>query len=141
MKLTPTIAAICFLSSTAAFAQGPASVLSSVPANSASITNYYKQNVYDPQDNKIGEIEDVLVDSDGKVTAFIIGASGFLGMGGHDVAVPFSAVKGTQKDGKWYLTMNASKDTLRAAPALKYDSTKTTWVPKKASTTGSGNNR
>jgi sporulation protein YlmC with PRC-barrel domain len=141
MKLTSTIAAICLLSSSAAFAQGPAPVLSFVPASSATVTNYYKQNVYDPQDNKIGDIKDVLVDSDGKVTAFIIGAGGFLGMGEHDVAVPFSAVKGTQKDGKWYLTMNASKDTLKAAPGLKYDSTKTTWIPENASTTGSGNNR
>jgi sporulation protein YlmC with PRC-barrel domain len=118
------------LSSTAAFAQDQVPVFSSVPSSSATVTNYYKRNVYDPQDNKIGDIKDVLVDRDGKVTAFIIGAGYFLGMGEHDVAVPFSAVKGTQKDGKWYLTMNASKDTLKAAPGLKYDGTKMTWVLK-----------
>ncbi len=37
------------------------------------ITHWYKQSVYDPQDNKMGEIMDVLVDRDGKVTALIIG--------------------------------------------------------------------
>jgi hypothetical protein len=30
--------------------------LTSIPANSATITHWYKQNVYDPSDNKIGEI-------------------------------------------------------------------------------------
>jgi sporulation protein YlmC with PRC-barrel domain len=141
MKLTSTLVAVSLLSGTAAFAQEPASILNSVPPNSGTVTNYYKQNVYDARDSKIGDIKDVLVDHDGKVTALIIAAGGFLGMGEHDVAVPFSAVKGTQKDGKWYLTMNASKDTLKAAPGLKYDSTRTTWVPENASTTGSGNNR
>jgi len=141
MKLTSTFVAVCLFSSTAAFAQEPASILNSVPPNSATVTNYYKQNVYDLRDSKIGDIKDVLMDRDGKVTAFIIAAGGFLGMGEHDVAVPFNAVKGTQKDGKWYLTMNASKDTLKAAPGLKYDRGSTTWIPENANTTGSGSNR
>jgi sporulation protein YlmC with PRC-barrel domain len=141
MKLTSTLVAVSLLSGTVAFAQEPASILNSVPPNSGTVTNYYKQNVYDARDSKIGDIKDVLVDRDGRVTAFIIAAGGFLGMGEHDVAVPFNAVKGTQKDGKWYLTMNASKDTLKAAPGFRYDSAKTTWVPENASTTGSGNNR
>ena len=140
MKLTSTLVAVSLLSGTAAFAQEPALILNSVPPNSGTVTNYYKQNVYDTRDSKIGDIKDVLLDRDGRVTAFIIAAGGFLGMGEHDVAVPFNAVKGTKKDGKWYLTMNASKDTLKAAPGLKYDSSKTTWIPENA-TTGSGNNR
>jgi sporulation protein YlmC with PRC-barrel domain len=140
MKLVSAFAVVCLVSGTAAFAQsGPASILSSVPPNSATVTNYYKQDVYDTGDHKIGDIKDVLVDRDGKVTALIIGAGGFLGMGEHDVAVPFDAVKGTQKDGKWYLTMNSSKETLKAAPGLKYDRTNTTWIPENASTTGSNN--
>jgi sporulation protein YlmC with PRC-barrel domain len=57
------------------------------------VTAYYKQNVYDNNNNKIGQIVDVLVGKDGKINAFVIGAGGFLGMGKHDVMVPFSAVK------------------------------------------------
>ena len=45
------------------------------------ITHWYKQNVYDPADNKIGEVMDVLVDREGRVTTLIVGAGGFLGMG------------------------------------------------------------
>ena len=57
------------------------------------ITHWYKQNVYDPADNKIGEVMDVLVDREGRVTTLIVGAGGFLGMGEKDVAVPFKAVQ------------------------------------------------
>jgi hypothetical protein len=81
-----------------------AQILASIPANSVTITHWYKQNVYDPSDNKIGEIMDVLVDRAGKATALIIGVGGFLGMGEKDVAVPFHAVQVTSKDNnKWYL--------------------------------------
>ena len=54
---------------------GPAARIStSIPASSMTVTHWYKQNVYDPGDNKIGEIKDVLVDRDGKITALIVGA-------------------------------------------------------------------
>ena len=72
-----------------------AQIMSSVPANGETITHWYKQNVYDPQDNKIGEVMDVLVDGQGKATALIIGVGGFLGAGEKDVAVPFNAVQMT----------------------------------------------
>lgn len=111
---------------------GPAARIStSIPASSMTVTHWYKQNVYDPGDNKIGEIKDVLVDRDGKITALIVAAGGFLGMGEKDVAVPFTAVKHTTKDGKVYLTLDTTKDVLKAAPGLKYDRTSTSWVPEK----------
>jgi len=47
------------------------------------------------------------------------------------VAVPFTAVKHTTKDGKVYLTLDTTKDVLKAAPGLKYDRNSTTWVPEK----------
>jgi sporulation protein YlmC with PRC-barrel domain len=104
-------------------------VLNTLPTDSTTVTNYYKQNVYDPSDAKIGEITDVLVGKDGKVEAFIVSVGGFLGVGEKDVAVPFSAVHGTEKNGKWYLTMNSTKDALKAAHGYKYDRAKATWVP------------
>ena len=105
-------------------------VLTSVP-ESVTVTDYYKQNVYDPSDKKIGEIKDVLIASDGKVAAFIIEVGGFVGVGAKDVAVPFTDVKGTKKNDKWYLTMNADKDELKGAPGLTYDRSSTRWVPEK----------
>src|SRR5262245_34617091 len=115
----------------------PAQIQTSIPNNSATVTHWYKQNVYDPGDNKIGEIMDVLLDREGKATALIIGVGGFLGMGEKDVAVPFNAVQITSKDNnKWYLVMNATKDSLKAAKGFKYDRNAMTWIPEEASTTG-----
>lgn len=107
----------------------PSDVLATLPANSTTVTNYYKQNVYDRADSKIGEITDVLVNKEGQIEAFIVSVGGFLGIGEKDVAVPFNAVSATQKDGKWYLTMNATKDALKSANGYKYDRVKATWVP------------
>jgi sporulation protein YlmC with PRC-barrel domain len=104
-------------------------VMTSVP-DSVTVTDYYKQNVYDPSDKKIGEIKDVLIASDGKIAAFIVEVGGFIGAGAKDVAVPFTDVKGTKKNDKWYLTMQADKDELKNAPGMKYDRTATRWVPE-----------
>jgi sporulation protein YlmC with PRC-barrel domain len=104
-------------------------VLTTVP-EAVTVTDYYKQNVYDPSDKKIGEIKDVLIASDGKIAAFIVEVGGFIGAGAKDVAVPFTDVKGTKKNDKWYLTMQADKDELKNAPGMKYDRTATRWVPE-----------
>jgi sporulation protein YlmC with PRC-barrel domain len=113
-----------------------AQIMSSIPANSETITHWYKQSVYDSNDSKIGEIEDVLVDRDGKMTALIIGVGGFLGMGEKDVAVPFNAVQATNKNNnKWYLVMNSTKDALKSARGFKYDRSEMKWVPEEASAT------
>jgi sporulation protein YlmC with PRC-barrel domain len=50
-------------------------------------------NVYNAQNEKIGDINDVLLDQQGKAQAVVIGVGGFLGMGEHDVAVPFDQIK------------------------------------------------
>jgi sporulation protein YlmC with PRC-barrel domain len=99
-------------------------VLNSLPLDSTTVANFYKQNVYDPSNTKIGEIADVLLGKDGKVNALIISVGGFLGIGEKDVAVPFTSVHVAEKDGKWYLTMNATKDTLKEAHGYKYDKSK-----------------
>jgi sporulation protein YlmC with PRC-barrel domain len=94
----------------------PAAVMAE-PANSLTVTDWYKQSVYDSSDSKIGEVKDVLVDKDGKVAALIIGVGGFFGAGEKDVSVPFSAVEMTTKNNsKFYLVMNATKDELKSAP-------------------------
>jgi len=109
-----------------------ARMMGQMPSDSVTVTDWYKQNVYDPKDNKIGEIMDVLVDKSGKVTSLIVGVGGFLGAGEKEVAVPFDAVQVTNRDNnKWYLVMNTTKDVLKSAPGFKYDRNSTTWVPDK----------
>ena len=95
MRKSVVAAAAVLAVSTAAFGK----VLTSVP-EAVTVTDYYKQNVYDPSDQKIGEIKDVLITQDGKVGAFIVAVGGFIGAGEKDVAVPFTDVKGnnSQRD-------------------------------------------
>ena len=113
-----------------------AQIMSNIPANSETITHWYKQNVYDPQDSKIGEVMDVLVDREGKATALIIGVGGFLGAGEKDVAVPFNSVQFTNKNNnKWYLVMNTTKDALKNAKGFKYDRSAMKWTPEESSAT------
>jgi PRC-barrel domain len=39
------------------------------PPEKFTVTNYYNQDVYDPNDSKIGSIEDVLIDNTNSITA------------------------------------------------------------------------
>ena len=103
--------------------------MSSLPSDSWTITNYYKQDVYDKSKSTVGKIDDVLIDKSGKITTLMVGVGGFLGIGEKDVALPFAAVKSEKKDNKWYLTVDETKDSLKTAAGYKYDSSTTTWSP------------
>jgi sporulation protein YlmC with PRC-barrel domain len=136
MKTIISAAVFAMSLGTAALAQqpvsttaGPAEIFTRLPAGTT-VANFYKQNVYDPSDNKIGDVDDVLIDKEGRVTAMIIGVGGFLGMGEKDVAVPFSSVRASEKNNnKWYLVLNTNKEALKTAPGFTYYKTKTTWTP------------
>lgn len=135
-----TVISLCLsallLTAGTAYAQmsaGGSTLLTTVPAASKTVTDWYKQDVYDTSNNKIGTINDVLLDQNGQVSTFIVGVGGFLGAGEKDVAVSFAAVREAMRNGKNYLTMDTTKDALTKAPGFKYDSGKTTWVPDSSS--------
>ena len=105
--------------------------ISSLPSGVLPISDYYNQSVYDAKDNKIGDINDLLLDEEGKVGAVILGVGGFLGAGEKNVAVPFNALKLTEKNGKRYLVMDTTKEALNSAPGYTFDRTKKEWLPAK----------
>ena len=107
---------------------GAARIYTEMP-DGTTVTNFYKQNVYDPSDNKIGDVDDVLIDTDGHITAMIIAVGGFLSMGEKDVAVPISSIRSSEKNNKSYLVLNTTKEALKSAPGFTYDKTRTAWVP------------
>jgi sporulation protein YlmC with PRC-barrel domain len=53
-------------------------------------------NVYNQNDERIGDISEVLVNSQGQIEAVVIGVGGFLGIGERSVAVPFNAIQWQQ---------------------------------------------
>jgi sporulation protein YlmC with PRC-barrel domain len=49
-------------------------------------------NVYNNDNEKIGGITELIVDKSGNLDAVLVGAGGFLGLGEHDVAIPYSEI-------------------------------------------------
>jgi sporulation protein YlmC with PRC-barrel domain len=121
----------CAIAAAAVTSAYAATTMSAAPGESWTVTNYYKQDVYDPNQSKIGAVDDVLVDKSGRITGLVLGVGGFLGAGEKDVIVPFNAVKTTKKNDKWWLTLDDTKDDLKKAPGFTYDKASTTWVPEK----------
>lgn len=141
--LRTVIAALAIaLASSAAHAQVPANTPSQAAAPIAAAGEWRASklvgvNVYNEQNEKVGDISELIVDSDGRVNGAVIGVGGFLGMGEHDVLVPMNKLKFANKAGKttggqtsetkkeWYpdrAVLNATKDQLKAMPEFKYSS-------------------
>ena len=72
----PAMAATVLIAfSVPAYAAGDfpmATMSTTLPREAVTVTDWYKQNVYDPNENKIGDIKDVLVDKSGKIAALIL---------------------------------------------------------------------
>lgn len=116
---------------TAVAAEMPStSPLEELPSDARPISEYYYngQIVYDRHGNEVGDVNDILVDSDGKIIAVMVGVGGFLGAGEKSVAVPFRGLKVTEKDLDSFLVIDASRATLETAPGYTFDRAERSWV-------------
>jgi sporulation protein YlmC with PRC-barrel domain len=78
------------------------------------------QPVTNDAGERIGDVNDLLFDQSGRVTALVIGVGGFLGIGEKNVAVPFSTATITAApDGKRVLMVPLSAERLKAAPEFQ----------------------
>lgn len=75
------------------------------------------QTVYSDSKIKVGKIDDIIIAPGGRASYFIVGAGGFVGVGKHDVAIPFAQV--TEQEGKLTL-VGATKDAIKAMPKFEY---------------------
>jgi hypothetical protein len=85
--VVPTLATMAFAAGTmfnAAHAAQDSQFVTTVPADALPISVYYNEDVYDAQNNKIGDVNDILLDKDGRVAAVIVGVGGVLGVGEKD---------------------------------------------------------
>jgi PRC-barrel domain len=74
--------------------------------------------VYSRMEERIGEIDELILSSDGRVVAAVVGVGGFLGLGERKVAISFPAMKMMRDaNGVSRISVDLSKDTLKAAPA------------------------
>lgn len=107
-------------------------VTSTAPATSGQFVNAQKSDqmlsskfigtdVIGSNDEKIGDVSDVLFDQAGKVHAYIVGVGGFLGIGAKDVALApssFQLVKGENNSAD-KLRLSMTKDQLQQAAAFE----------------------
>jgi len=68
-------------------------------------------NVYNDQNEKLGDISEILLDKAGKVEGVIIGVGGFLGMGQHDIKVEMSKLKFVDEPARTASTTGTSTTT------------------------------
>jgi sporulation protein YlmC with PRC-barrel domain len=81
-------------------------------------------DVYNNQDENIGEIEDMVIDNGKTVSALIISVGGFLGMGERYVAVdPSTVTLVPEDDNDMRAIVNTNRDDLKGAPTFKYERT------------------
>ena len=127
-------AALAALLSTAAFAQNSSQTATSKGEWQSS--KLIHMNVYNGQNEKIGDIKELMLDKSGKIANVVIGVGGFLGAGEHDVAVKFDELKwsnGTATTGSAasepknsvrtypdHAVLNATKDQLKSMPNFDY---------------------
>jgi hypothetical protein len=73
--------------------------------------------VYNAQNQSLGEINDVLLGADGRPKAVIVGVGGFLDIGEQDVAVPWQALQvSREEDQDLVLRLEVSREQLEQAP-------------------------
>lgn len=69
---------------------------------------------------RYGEINDMIIDQSGKVSAVIVGVGGFLGIGEKNVAVSYDELKWvTAQDNTQRIVLETTKEALNAAPAVE----------------------
>jgi len=75
--------------------------------------------VYNDQNEKVGNIDDIIIAPTNHVSYLIIGAGGFVGLGRHDVAIPVSQI---QLQNEKIVLPGASKDAVKSLPPFEYAS-------------------
>jgi sporulation protein YlmC with PRC-barrel domain len=78
-------------------------------------------DVYNLNNEKIGEVEDLIIDNGKNVKGVVVSIGGFLGIGDRNVAVqPGSVVLSEQSDGAARMVINTTKEDLKNAPAFNF---------------------
>jgi sporulation protein YlmC with PRC-barrel domain len=68
-------------------------------------------NVYNDRNEKLGDINEILIEKSGKVAGVVIGVGGFVGMGEHDILVDMNKLKFVDEP------VRTSATTTKNAPA------------------------
>jgi sporulation protein YlmC with PRC-barrel domain len=97
-------------------------------------------NVYNENNEKLGDINELLIDKSGKINAVVIGIGGFLGMGEHDIAVSMDKLKFVEepvRTSSTSTTTTTARDTTTGAASTNTTNRNANdWVPDHAVMSG-----
>ena len=102
-------------------------------------------DVYNEANEKLGDINELILDKDGKVHAVVIGVGGFLGMGEHDIAVTMDKLKFIEEPVRTSSTATTTRETTTGTATAPANTTATTtartntandWTPDHAVMSG-----
>jgi len=105
-------------------------------------------NVYNDQNEKLGDISEILLDKSGKVDGVVIGVGGFLGMGKHDIMVKLDKLKFVDEPVKTSSTSSSgttgsatggggmTRPATSPSTSASTSSTKSKWYPDHAVLSG-----
>jgi sporulation protein YlmC with PRC-barrel domain len=91
-------------------------------------------NVYNNNNEKIGDINELITDSSGKIDAVVIGVGGFLGMGERNVGLPWSQLKFVMEPHRANAASNSTTQTTTVGAGAGTPGTTTTTTTTVAST-------
>lgn len=101
------------------------SALKAVPAESISAGKLIGSAVYGPEDEKLGNVADALMSSDGQMEAFVVDVGGFLGLGKKPIAISIENLDLLADDnGKISVFTSFNKDELEKHPAYSAEAYK-----------------
>jgi len=95
-------------------------------------------DVYNENNEKLGDVNEIILDKSGKVTAVVIGVGGFLGMGEHDIAVSMDKLKFVEEPARTATTTTSTKETTGTAnaPTTSRSTNASDWSPDHAVMSG-----
>jgi len=76
-------------------------------------------DVQSPEDKKVGDIGEVVLDKDGQVEGVVVDVGGFLGIATHPVLLDWKDVTLASRDGKDRAVVNLTKEKLEQMPAYE----------------------
>jgi sporulation protein YlmC with PRC-barrel domain len=83
-------------------------------------------NVYNNNNEKIGDINELITDSSGKIDVVVIGVGGFLGMGERNVGLPWSQLKFVMEPRPANAASNSTTQTTTVGEGAETPATTTT---------------
>jgi hypothetical protein len=79
-------------------------------------------DVRSPEDKKVGDIGEVVLDKSGQAEGVVVDVGGFLGIATHPVLLSWKDVAITNQDGKAAAVVNLTKEKLEQMPAYQSSS-------------------